>query len=161
MPRQCSICMHAEKAAIDAALVANEPYRMIAVRTGTSPAALQRHKEHLPVALTKAQEAQEVIEADDLLGSIRTLHKKSIALLEKAEGAGDIRTALMGIREARSCIELVAEMEGELNRRPQFNLYLSAEWIEVRAVLLIALGDFPEARAAAAQALQGMHHGNS
>ncbi len=54
---------------------------------------------------------------------------------------------------------LLAEMEGELNRTPQISLYLSPEWLQVRGVLFQALGDFPEARAAAALALQQVNHG--
>jgi hypothetical protein len=161
MPRVCTICTHPEREAINAALIANEPYRLIAERYGTSAAALTRHKaEHLPIALSKAQGAKEVTLADDLLLQVKNLRNKAISILLKAENAGDLRTALLGVREARACIELLAEMEGELNRRPQLNLYLSVEWLQVRALLMTALGEFPEARAAAAAALQGMHHVN-
>src|SRR3712207_2670343 len=102
MPRACTICQHAERPAINAALVANEPYRLIAERFGTSVAALTRHKaEHLPVSLAKAEEAKETALADDLLGQVKALRNKAISLLQKAEAAGDLRTALLGIREAR------------------------------------------------------------
>jgi hypothetical protein len=109
----------------------------------------------MPVTLAKAQEAKETALADDLLAQVKALRNKSISILQKAEAAGDLRTALLGIREARACMELLAEMEGELNRNPVINLSLSAEWLEVRAVLLHALSDYPEARAAAALALRG------
>jgi len=156
MPRVCTICTHAEREAINAALVANEPFRHIATRYGTSTGALQRHKvDDLPVIMVKSEEAREVAHADTLLDQVKDLRSTAISILGKAEKAGDLKTALMGVREARACIELLAEMEGEINRRPVFNLYMSAEWIEVRAVLLHALGDFPEARAAAALALRG------
>ena len=156
MPRVCTICTHAEREAINAALVDSIAYRTIADRYGLSHQALMRHKaEHLPSLLVKSEEAKEVAHADDLVWQIKQLRNKAISILGKAETAGDLKTALMGVREARACIELLAEMEGEINRRPVFNLYMSAEWIEVRAVLLHALGDFPEARAAAALALRG------
>ncbi len=156
MPRVCTICTHPEREAINQALVAGEPYRVIAQRFAASPDAVYRHKiDHIPPALAKATEAKETALADDLLAQVKALRGKSISILQKAEAAGDLRTALLGIREARSCIELLAEMEGELNRNPVINLYLSQEWIEVRAVLLQALSDFPEARAAAALALRG------
>jgi hypothetical protein len=156
MPRTCTICTHAEREAINQALVNGEPFRYIAERFGTSATALTRHKaEHLPVTLAKAHEAQEVVKAGTLLEQVQGLRDRSIRILEKAENAGDLRTALMGIREARGCMELLGEMEGQLNRNPVVNLYLSAEWIEVRALLMTALGDFPEARAAVAVALRG------
>jgi hypothetical protein len=156
MPRVCTICTHPEKEAINQALVAAEPYRHIAARFGTSTGALQRHKaDDLPSVMVKSEQAKDVAHADTLVGQVQELRNKAISILGTAEKAGDLKTALMGVREARACIELLAEMEGELNRRPVFNLYMSAEWIEVRAVLLHALGDFPEARAAAALALRG------
>ena len=156
MPRNCSVCTHTEKEAINQALVASIAYRTIADRYGLSHQALMRHKtDHLPSVMVKSEAAREVAHADDLVWQIKQLRNKAIGVLGKAETAGDLKTALMGVREARACIELLAEMEGEINRRPVFNLYMSAEWIEVRAVLLHALGDFPEARAAAALALRG------
>jgi hypothetical protein len=45
MPRPCSLCQHPEREAIDQALAAKEPYRDIAARFGTSPAALHRHQQ--------------------------------------------------------------------------------------------------------------------
>jgi len=45
MPRPCSICRHPERQAIDQALAAKEPYRNIAERFETSPAALHRHQQ--------------------------------------------------------------------------------------------------------------------
>ncbi len=161
MPRSCSICTHADKPAINAALIANEPYRLIAERFGTSAAALTRHKaEHLPATLAKAQDAKETAHADDLLAQVKALRNKSISILTAAEKAGDLRTALLGIREARACIELLAEMEGEIHRQPVVNLHISAEWIEVRTVLLRALQSHPEARTAVAAALTQVERDN-
>jgi hypothetical protein len=45
MPRPCSLCQHPEREAIDQALAVKEPYRIIAERFGTSPAALHRHQQ--------------------------------------------------------------------------------------------------------------------
>jgi len=55
MGRPCTICVHADREAIDKALVAGESYRNIAKRTGTAVASLQRHKvEHIPALLAEA-----------------------------------------------------------------------------------------------------------
>ena len=161
MPRTCTICAHPEREAINAALVAGEPYRVIAQRYAASPDAVCRQKiDHIPPTLAKATEAKETAIADDLLGQVKALRNKSISILQKAEEAGDLRTALLGIREARSCIELLAEMEGEINRNPQINVLVAPEWIEVRTVLLRALQSHPEARQAVAAALVEVEHGN-
>ena len=159
MPRVCTICTHPERETINQALVANMPLRTIADRYGLSHQALMRHKtEHLPVALAKAQEAKETAIADDLLGQVKALRNKAISILSKAEAAGDLKTALLGIREARSCIELLAEMEGEISRNPQINILVAPEWLAVRTVLLRALQPYPEARTAVAAALTGVEH---
>src|SRR5687767_13315534 len=117
MPRTCTVCTHPQRPAIDQALVAGElSFRNIAERFGTSVTALTRHKkEHLPGHVAKAKQAANVALADDLLGQIAALRNKAISLLNKAETAGDYRTALLGIREARACIETLLEVEGELD----------------------------------------------
>ena len=154
MPRVCTICIHPDRPTIDAALVAGEALRNIAQRTGTSATALFRHKaDHLPAAVATAQAAEQVAAADDLLAQLQALRNKAMALLLKAEAAGDYRTALAGIREARACIETLLEVEGELDRRPQFNITISAEWVEIRTLILSALQTHPEARRDVVRAL--------
>ncbi len=161
MPRTCTICQHPERQKIDTALVAGEPFRNIAERFGTSATALTRHKaEHLPAKLAQAHAAREVAQASTLLDEVRALRSKAVNILLTAEKAGDLRTALLGIREARSCIELLAEMEGELNRRPEVHLHLSPMWLEVRAVIIDALRPFPEAGVAVASALEAHDAGH-
>jgi len=112
MSRPCSICRHPQREDIDAALVAGSAtYRAIAERYGTSLTALHRHKkEHLPLELVKAQEAQEVAQADTLLGQIMDLQTRTLSILQRAEKAGDLRTALQAVREARGNLELLARM---------------------------------------------------
>jgi hypothetical protein len=157
MARTCPACQHPDCQSIDQALVDGRPYRDIARQFGTSKDALVRHKaEHVPEALSKAQDAQEAAHGDDLLAQVRQLQAKANALLDKAEAAGDFRTALAGIGQARACLELLAKLLGELDERPVVNLTLSAEWISVRAVLLSALAPFPDARAAVAARLQAL-----
>ena len=152
MPRACSICTHRQRPEIDRALVEGLPFRHIASRFDTSTAALKRHKsDHLPGHVAKAQEAKQVADADDLLHQLKALRNKAISILQQAEQAGDFRTALMGIREARACVETLLEVEGELDRRGVTNIVISPEWLEIRAVVLTALQPFP----AAAQAVAG------
>jgi len=86
----------------------------------------------------------------NLLDQVNKLKGKAVSLLLKAEAAGDYRTALAGIREARACLELLLEVEGELNRAPQVNIIMSAEWTRLRAVIIGALAPYPDARLAVA-----------
>jgi len=160
MPRVCTVCTHPSKAEINKALLDKKPYRDIASRYDTSTATLLRHREHMPRQLAKAQEAAEVAHADDLLSQLKGLRNKAVNILLQAEKAGDYRTALMGVREARACLELLAELEGELDRRPQMNILMAPEWVVVRATLFEALHPYTEARAAVAGALLQLEAGN-
>ena len=154
MPRTCTVCRHPERAVIDGALVAAEPFRVVARRTGLSDTALFRHKNnHIPLTLRIATQAVEVARADDLLVQVHDLRERAVTLLETAEEAGNLRVALQGIREVRSCIELLARLAGELEARAQLNISTAPEWLELRAAITGALLPFPEATDAVAAAL--------
>jgi hypothetical protein len=162
VPRSCTVCTHEARAEIDRALVAGETFRHIAARFDTSTGALQRHKaDHLPVKLAKAQEAEEVAQADDLLGQVRDLQGRALAILGKAEEAGELRTALSAIREARGNLELLAKLLGELDDRPQVNVLVSPEWLELRTVIVGALEPHAEAQRAVLGALGGVGDGRA
>jgi len=161
MPRTCTICTNPDRAAIDRALVAGDAYRTIAQRYGTSATALHRHKaDHLPAKLAQAAAATQTADAIDLLSEVRALRRKAYSLLLQAEAAGDIRTALAGVREARACLELLGEMEGEIDRRPIVNILVAPEWVAVRSALMAALMPYPAARAAVADRLVALGAGS-
>jgi hypothetical protein len=160
MPQTCTICRHAEREAIDAALLTAEPLRIIAARFGTSATALHRHKAaHLPTRLALAQGAQEAAHGDDLLAQVRELQGKALAILAKAEAAGQLNVALQGVREARGCLELLARLLGELQEAaPTVNVLVMPEYLATRTRLLLALEPYPDARLAAAAAMQEVVH---
>jgi hypothetical protein len=106
-----------------------------------------------------ARAAEEVAEADDLLGQVQDLQARTLAILEAAEGSNQHRTALSAIREARSNLELLAKLLGELDERPVVNLNVSPEWLELRAVIVGALEPYHEARGAVLRAIEGGRSG--
>lgn len=117
MPRTCKTCAHPDRAAIDKALLDMEPFRHIAARFGTNTGTLQRHKaEHIPVALSKAQEAEEVAQGDTLLEQLVSLCAKANAILDAPENQ---RTALAAVREVRATLELIGKVTGELIDRKE------------------------------------------
>jgi len=160
MPRVCTICSHPERAAIDAALVSGEPMRGIARMFAVSEDALNRHKRdgHTVTALAKAAGA-ETVAADDLLAQVRFLQVKALGVLATAEAAGSLNVALSAVREARSCVELLAKLLGELDDRPQVNVLVSPEWAAVRTALLDALRPYPDARTAVSTRLLAIGDG--
>jgi hypothetical protein len=156
MPRSCTVCEHAEKNAIDRALVGSVSNRSVASIYDVSEAAVRRHKaNHLPAKLVMAEQATEVVEANNLLDQVGDLQRRALAILDKAEETGELRTALSAIKEARGNLELLAKLLGELDERPVVNLNISPEWLELRAVIVGALEPHPEALSAVVGALEG------
>ena len=115
MPRTCTVCTHPDREEIDKALLDGGPYRVIAVRFGASASAVYRHKrEHLPRALVRAVEAREAEHGANLLDQLQDLQRRALCILDQAEAAGDLRTALAAVREARGCVELLGKATGQL-----------------------------------------------
>jgi hypothetical protein len=160
MPRSCTVCEHLEKDTIDRELVGSASNRSVASLYDVSEAAVRRHKaNHLPAKLVMAVKAAEVVEADNLLHQVGDLQRRALAILDKAEETGELRTALSAIREARGNLELLAKLLGELEERPVVNVLVSPEWLELRAVIVGALEPHPEALRAVVGALEGADGG--
>lgn len=156
MARTCTVCTHPERDALDAAIVAGEPYRGVARRAAVSPDAVERHAaRHLPAVLTKAEDAREAARAGSLLDTIRDLAADAHRIKAKAEEAEDLRTALDAIGKLTKIVELLAKLRGELESGTVVNVSVSAEWVTLRATILRALDPFPQARLALAEVLRG------
>ena len=161
MPRTCTVCVHPESFAINEALVIEQrSNRAITRQYGLSKDAVRRHRAHIPQLLVKAYEAEQAAQADDLLDQLRAIQNKTLSLLLRAEGAGDLRTALAGISQARQNVELLARLAGELDTRPVINLVASAEWVELRTAILLALEPHVDARQSVVRAIEGVGNGS-
>jgi hypothetical protein len=155
MPRKCTVCEHEKVEEINRLLLKGVSLRNIAKQYFVSAASLHRHKKgHLPAKLVKAQEAREIAKADSLLDQVTELRNKALSILAKAEQAGDLRTALQGVREAKGCLELLARLQGELQEQATVNILINPQWITLRTVILEVLDRYPEARQAVARTLR-------
>ncbi|HZF59226.1 MAG TPA: hypothetical protein VEZ19_12230 [Rubrobacter sp.] len=161
MPRSCTVCAHPKREEVDRALVEGVSAAEISGRYRTvGERAVRRHRSnHLPAKLVMAEKAAEVAQADNLLDQVGDLQRRALAILDMAEEAGELRTALSAIREARGNLELLAKLLGELDERPVVNLNVSPEWLELRAVIVGALEPHPEAMSAVVGALEGTDGG--
>jgi hypothetical protein len=111
MPRRCTVYDHPKRHSIDEALVIGAPYRSVAKRFELSESSVYRHKtEHLPAHLLKGRKIEEVAQADELLEQVRTLQGHALGILERAEKAGDLRTALAAISQTRGNLELLGKL---------------------------------------------------
>lgn len=168
MPQACTVCQHDQRETIDRLLVEGSAVRAIAERYGLVATSINRHKaNHLPAALVAAQEAADVAQADDLLSRLQRLLERAEKRQDYADGlfgkavkVDDFRAAASALqagsaatREVRACIELLLEVEGEISRRPEVNITISAEWVEIRTIILTALQAHPAARQDVVRAL--------
>jgi len=109
--------------------------------------------------LVLAEKASEVAEADDLLDQVRDLQARTLAILEASEASREHRTALSAIREARSNLELLAKLLGELDERPVVNVLVSPQWLQLRTTIITALDHHPQARESVLRAVEGAGSG--
>jgi hypothetical protein len=157
MSRPCSVCQSPAVAKIDEALVAGRSQESISAEYGPGEAAIQRHrKAHLSPALVAVAARREERRSVKLVDRLDAVVAKVEALIESAEEDGNPTQMLAAAREFRSGIELIARLTGELDERPQLvtvNVLASAEVTDLLRMLMSALEPFPEARIAAAAAL--------
>ncbi len=157
MPRPCTVCSHKDVDEINRLLLCSDSYRDIARQFGLSKDAVARHKEsHIAGLLSKSTELKAEVESTQgtqTLAEVRELKVKALEILAEAQGAGDLKTALMGIREARSCLELCMKAEGQIRDSPQITIINNPEWVELRTLIIGALEPYPEAREAVVHAI--------
>jgi transposase-like protein len=156
--RVCTICSHEQRFAIEELLATRQStYRGIARKYGVSEDAVSRHVKagHVSQLLALAADAERAARADTLLDRIEALQSQTLAILDAPE---DQRTALAAIREARHNLVLLGEATKELDRAGTINtinLSLNPEWLELRGVIVAALGPHPAARDSVLRALEG------
>lgn len=156
MPRTCTICGHPERSDIDKALIRRVPYREITRRFGVGKDALSRHlHDHIAPAVAKIRDAEEAREALDVVEQLRDINATSLSILKEARDRRDNDTALKAVDRVHKQLELVAKLAGTLDERVQVNLYLSPEWLKLRAVIVTALEPHEAARNAVLMALDG------
>jgi hypothetical protein len=157
MPMVCTICTSKHKESVNTALVDGASKRRIATQHGFSESAVRRHAAaHLPTAMVKAQDAADVAHGDDLLAEISDLQADARRIGHNAEQAGDARTALAAVGQLVKIVELLARLRGEIDDRPQVNLFMSPQWTAALQVVLVALEPYPDARIAVADRLAGL-----
>ncbi len=112
-------------------------------------------KNKLPKLLSKSANLKEEIESDqanDTLAEVRSLKAKAVEILNEAQGAGDLKTALLSIREARGCLEAILKAEGRIQEQnlsinlQQVSIFQSPEWSLVGDILARILGPYPDLR---------------
>ncbi len=107
-----------------------------------------RHEEERDIAL-------------DVIEQLKTINSASLAILEEARNATEPDLALKAVDRIHKQIELQAKLLGELDERSHVNLYLSPEWLELRALIVSAIEPYAAARESVLRALEGAGNGRA
>jgi len=157
VPNPCTICTSRHRQAVDNALGAGTAARQIAKKyPPLGERAIQRHRvAHLSPAVVSVLAQREERGAVKIVDRLEALVTKVSALVDLAEASGSTGQMLAAARETRAGLELLARLTGELDEKPvtTINLLSTPEIQNLTVVLLKALAPYPEARIAAAEAL--------
>ncbi len=157
MPRVCTVCAHGERSVIEQEIAVGTSAQKISALFRVSPDAVQRHKaEHLRPTLIETRKADDDERALDVIKQLRAINGASLRILHEAQQGQDPQTALKAVDRIQRQIELQAKLLGQLDERPQVNLVISPEWVQVRTTILTVLSPYPEARVAVAGALASL-----
>jgi hypothetical protein len=93
----------------------------------------------------------ELDDAEHLAAELNKLKQDVHRLKDKAEGEGDLRTALLGCDKALKALELQAKVQQLIQTAPTVNVMIDER---VQLAILAALDPYEEARISVAQALK-------
>ena len=134
MGRCCSVCTSPARRRIDRALLEGASLAGCARRYGVTPDALGRHfKTHLQGALQKyaLAEREMVHRGARLQDQLNYIADKAQSILEAAEAAGNLNTALKALAELRQAAQLAAVAAGELSDgKIQVNVQVNQEHVD-------------------------------
>lgn len=165
--RQCTVCRHRERAAIDLALSRGVSAYALAKRYRLGTDAIYRHaKRHLTAQLRASLLAGPSIkgldldklketESQSLLANLVALRHRLFATLDTAEGAGDGNMLARVAGHLHHNLELTGKLLGDLGVGSTTinNVLLVPAYVNMRVELVRALAPFPEARSAVAAVL--------
>jgi hypothetical protein len=128
MPRSCSVCASPDLAALSKAIAAGGSNRDVANRFGVSVSSVQRHRISCLQSPRKEKDTGTSAQSTSSPGSVRfdsgdpkslisttaRLVDEALGLLEHAKTAGDHKTALQALREARDGLALLMRTAGML-----------------------------------------------
>jgi hypothetical protein len=164
MPRVCTICNHPQRAAIEAAIVTGTVNSEIACKFDVGRMSIERHAtNHLIAAIKEAKQEQAVQSGSIALERMTRGEGIVDEILdefwnEKKQKAPEL--ALKALAELRRQVELRAKLEGELDEH-SITITAIPEWRELRALLLDALAQHPQAKMAVIRALEAYDYAQS
>ncbi len=156
MGRACTVCEHPDHDRIDEQLVGGGSFRAVARRFHLGRDALRRHNAaHLAPSLVAASAQSEEDRLAGLLERLERLFRRVDAVMSAGETSRKPALVLAAAKEARAVLETIGRVSGVSRESPQVvvNLLASEDWLRVRGAVMTALGPYPDAARAVAEAL--------
>ena len=119
MAKTCSACKHLERAAIDSAIVSDEPFADIAKRYGLDRFVITRHRKHVIELVAKSPKVEVIAQADSIVAQILDLETLMRNVLAEAVQNKDRRTMFAAFDRVVNVLKLRSEISGELKPRQQ------------------------------------------
>ena len=118
MARTCTICIHPERAKIEAAVTQGTSYRVISRQFSVGHDSVQRHAaEHIQETIQHVQVAKHEAQSIDVVKQLKTINSVTIAILTEARRANNNLLALSAIDRVQKQIELQAKLFGDLDKQ--------------------------------------------
>lgn len=102
-----------------------------------------------------AVEAKQERHAIDTVQQLRAINVACLEVLREARASGKSMMLLQAVDRIARQIELQAKLLGQIQDGATVNVAVLPEWHGIRQVVLQALGPYPQARLAVAEALKG------
>jgi hypothetical protein len=169
----CTICVHGNRASVEASLCRGMSYRALAKRYNVSVAAIGRHNRgHVSEALRDRLAARalgggpemslaqlKASESDNLLSLLVAARARAADIADRARAVADLPGELGAEKQTLAVLVTTAKLLGELAGHTtvnQQNLIISPDYLRLRCALLKALSppEFRAARLAVAAALR-------
>jgi hypothetical protein len=141
MPRVCTICSHASRRKIDAAIVFKSN-RAIASQFRVTRASVQRHKKHAAAALELASQKRELSIGESVLARLEGIYKRLTGLLDDAEKKKNHFACIGYLREARGILADICEVWRTLAPNADQRPPLPQEYIDAVCIALGVKGEF-------------------
>jgi hypothetical protein len=144
---------------VDSLLIGGATLATVAKTFGVSVDAVARHKKaHVSPAQLAMTPATHNHDGPSTLEQVRALIPRAEGFVRQAEQRGAVTAGSNAMREFRLILELSAKLQGELSEQPtvsvNLNVLQTPEFTTLVSRLLRALEPYPEARLAAARALE-------
>lgn len=138
----CTICPRPDRASIDKALATgSESIRAMARRLEVNHQALGRHRKHVARALVRAADKRHGLAEIGIANEVDRLRAEAERLGAAAKEKGDLRTALVAIRELTRLSELQSRLTLEAREARAEDISNHPVMHEFIALILSALND--------------------